>query len=125
VVCQTIGPLVAASGSNALRGLSATFKINNQYLIIANDGTIPVIGWSPATYDANGLTADMRGFAAEAASRAAGGLLIRKVQVIGVDPSPSRLVSARKSYTVALSGQESLTFWFRDLVPVANPKRLA
>jgi hypothetical protein len=116
------GPLVNASGSKALLGLSARFKINNQYLTIADDGTIPVIGWSPATYDANGLTVDMRGFAAESAPRAVGGLLIRKVQVIGVDPSPSRLLSARKSYTVALSGQDSLVFWFRDL-PVTRTGR--
>ncbi|MHC2435917.1 hypothetical protein ACVMB0_003292 [Bradyrhizobium sp. USDA 4451] len=113
------GPLVNASGSKALLGLSARFKINAQYLTIADDGTIPVIGWSPATYDANGLTVDTRGFAAESAPRAVGGLLIRTVQVLGVDPSPSRLVSARKSYTVALSAGESLAFWFRDL-PVAR-----
>jgi hypothetical protein len=109
------GPLVNASGTKALLGLSARFKINAQYLTIADDGTIPVIGWSPTTYDANGLTVDMRGFAAESAPRAVGGLLIRTVQVLGVDLSPSRLVSARKSYTVALSAQECLAFWFRDL----------
>jgi hypothetical protein len=109
------GPLVNASGSKALLGLSARFNVSGQYLTIADDGMVPVIGWSPASYDVNGLTADMRGFVAEPAPRVAGGLLIRKVQVIGVDSSPSRLLSARKSYTVELSGQESLTFWFRDL----------
>lgn len=119
------GPLVNASGPKALLGLSARFKINGQYLTIADDGTISVVGWSPATYDANGLTTDMRGFAAESAPRVVGELLIRKVEVIGVNPSPSRLVSARKFYTVPLSGQESLAFWFRDLPVTKTGGRMA
>lgn len=38
------GPLINASGSKALLGLSARFKINGRSLTIADDGTIPVVG---------------------------------------------------------------------------------
>ncbi|HEY2323552.1 MAG TPA: hypothetical protein VGJ82_11890, partial [Thermoanaerobaculia bacterium] len=109
------GGTIQSQGDDALAGVNAKFKLANGKLTRDQNGALQVRGFSPSTFENNGLIVDNRDFA----SAPEKDITNARTRAVVVDGKAKTLLTMLQPYKIKVGNNKTLELWVKDL-PIEN-----